>query len=122
MWADAQRNGRPAKTQIPLKFAGVPQTHEPISAVSGLKFTILRGHVEKVLLLNNFFPIVDICLRSEDIAQQSCAMLTKWRFFCVILRPVFPASRVQHISDLYSTFALRPHHMWKYGRHPLCDR
>ena len=30
-----------AKTRHPLKFAGVPQTPEPISAVSGLKFTIL---------------------------------------------------------------------------------
>jgi len=27
------------------------------------------------------------------------------------LRPVFPASRVQHISDLHSKFALRPHHV-----------
>jgi len=26
------------------------------------------------------------------------------------LRPVFSASRVQHISDLHSKFALRPHH------------
>ena len=28
---------------------------EPISAVSGPKFTILRGHVEDILLLNKFF-------------------------------------------------------------------
>jgi len=32
------------------------------------------------------------------------------------------ASRVQHISDLHSKFALRPHHVWKYGRHPICGR
>ena len=43
------------KTQNPLKFVGVPQTPEPISAVSGPKFTILPGHVEEVLLLNKFF-------------------------------------------------------------------
>jgi len=30
-----------AKTRNPLKLAGVPQTPEPFSAVSGLKFTIL---------------------------------------------------------------------------------
>ena len=30
-----------AKRQNPLKFVGVPQTPEPISAVSGPKFTIL---------------------------------------------------------------------------------
>jgi len=34
-----------AKTQNPLKFVGVPQTPEPISAVSGPKFTILSGDV-----------------------------------------------------------------------------
>jgi len=35
-----------AKTRNQLKFARVPQTPEQISAVSGLKFTILSGHVE----------------------------------------------------------------------------
>ena len=44
-----------AKTPNPLKFAGVPQTNETISAASGPKFTILWGHVEAILLLNNFF-------------------------------------------------------------------
>jgi len=71
MWANAQRDGRPAeyigdgvtlsvqrrkfwltptigvpcsnvaKTRNPLKLAGVPQTNEPISGASGPKFTIL---------------------------------------------------------------------------------
>jgi len=58
-----------AKTQNPLKFVGVPQTPEPISAVSKPKFTILSGHVEEVLLLNKFFPIVDTCLHCEDMAS-----------------------------------------------------
>jgi len=34
------------------------------------------------------------------------------------VRPVFSASRVQHVSDLHPKFALRPHHVWKYGKHP----
>jgi len=38
------------------------------------------------------------------------------------LRPVFSASRVQHISDVHVKFAQEPHHVWKYGRHPVCDR
>jgi len=46
-----------------------------------------------------------MCLSCEDIARQSCAMVHRWRF----LRPAFPASRVQYISDLHSKFALRPH-------------
>ena len=57
MWANLQRDGRPAeyverrrcsneaKTRNRLKFAGVPQTNESISAASGPKFTILWGHV-----------------------------------------------------------------------------
>ena len=83
MWANAQRDGRAveyswrplfndtvwltpttrvpssnaAKTPNPLKFAGVPQTNETISAASGPKFTILWGHVEEILLLNKFFRL-----------------------------------------------------------------
>ena len=38
--------------------------------------------------------------------------------FGEFLRPVFLASRVQQVSDLHLKFALRSHHVWKYGRHP----
>jgi len=38
------------------------------------------------------------------------------------LRPVFSASRVEQVSDMHSKFALRPHHVRKYGRHPISDR
>ena len=73
MWANAQRDGRPAehrwrsaqhrkvwltptttvpcsnaaKTRNPLKFAGVPQTCQQILAAS-------EGHVDEILLLNIF--------------------------------------------------------------------
>jgi len=81
MWANAQRDGRPAeyrwhlvqprkvwlmpttrvpcnnaaKMRNPLKFAAVPQIRQCISAVSRLKFTILSGHVEEASLFNKFF-------------------------------------------------------------------
>jgi len=142
MWANAQRDGRPvqrrkvwltpntgvpcsnaAKTRNPLKLAGVPQTTGSISAASGSKFTILWEHVEEMLLLSMFFPIVDMCLSCEDMTRQSCAMVPcRWRFFGEFLGSAFPANRVQHISDLHSKFALGLHHVSKYGRHPLCDR
>jgi len=77
--------------------------------------------VEEILLLNKFFPIVDTCLSCEDMARQSCSMVPRWRFFDEFLGPAFPASRVQHVSDLHSKFALGPHHVLKYGRHPFCD-
>jgi len=43
-----------AKTRKPLKFAGVPQIPEPVSAGSGPKFAILWGHVEEILLFKRF--------------------------------------------------------------------
>jgi len=81
MWANVQRDGRPveyrwrplfnaasladahywmqcsnaAKMRNPLQFAGVSQAGQPISAVSGPKFTILWKHVENILLLNKSF-------------------------------------------------------------------
>jgi len=42
-----------AKTKQ-LTFGGVPQTNDTISAASGLKFTILWGHLEYILPLNKF--------------------------------------------------------------------
>jgi len=57
------------------------------------------------------FPMFNTCLSCEDIAQQSCAMVRRWRFFVEFLRPVFSPIRVQHISDPHSKFALRPHHV-----------
>ena len=74
-----------AKTRSPFKFGGVPQSGKPISAAIGPKFTISSGHVEDILLLNKFFPIVDTCLSCKDIAQQSCAMVPRWRFLATFL-------------------------------------
>jgi len=111
-----------AKTQNPLKFAGVLKTRQHISADSRPKFTILWRHVEEALLFNEFlFPIVDMCLSCENIARQNCAIVPRWRFFASFLGSAFSASRAQHISYLHSKFALRPHHVWKYGRHPISD-
>jgi len=45
-------------------------------------------------------------------------MVSRWRIFGDFLCPVLLASRVQHVSDLHLKFAVRPHHVWQYGRHP----
>ena len=104
-----------AKMRDPLKLAGVPQTNKMISATSGPNFTILQlqGHVGEILLLNKFLLTVDMCLSCEDIARQSCAMVPRRPIFGDFFSPAFPASRVQHISDLHSKFTLRPvpHHV-----------
>ena len=109
MWANAQRDVRPAeyrwrplfnaavwltpttrvrcsnaaKTRNPLKFARVPQTNELISAAISPKFTILLGHMGRYCCLTTFFPIVDTCLSCKDIVRQSCAMVPRWRFLAI---------------------------------------
>ena len=111
-----------AKTRNKLKFAGVPQTTGWISAVSRPKFTILWERVEKALPLNKFFSDCRYVPYScEDIARQSCMMVPRWRFVDDFLRPVFAACTLQHVSDRHLKFALRPHHVCKYGRHRICD-
>jgi len=58
--ADAHYNmpcSNAAKTRKQLKFGGVPQTGEPISAASRPKFITLWGHLEDKLLLNMFFRL-----------------------------------------------------------------
>jgi len=107
-----------AKTQNPLKFVGVPQTPEPISAVSGPKFTILSGHVERYCCLTNFFRLSIHAL----VAKIPFDKVVRWCRDGDFLRPVFAARRVQRISDLHSKFALKPHHVPKYGKHPISDR
>ena len=39
----------------PMKLAGVPQSRQSISAISGPKFTILWRHMEEISLSNKFF-------------------------------------------------------------------
>jgi len=41
----------------PLKFAGMPQTRQQISAAGRPKFTILWGHVGETLLFNKSFRL-----------------------------------------------------------------
>ena len=148
MWANAQRDGRPAEYRWRPLFNAAKFGWRPLLECRAV--TLTRRETRWNLLwcskfpngsqplvgrsspycedmwgryccLTSFFPIVDMCLSCEDTARQSCAMVPRWRFLATFLGPAFAASRVQHISDLHSKFALRPHHFSKYGRHPICD-
>jgi len=103
MWANAQRDGRPAyyrwcrlfnaavwltptitvrcsnaaNTGNPLKFAGAPQTRQQISAVSTPSSPYYEDMWRRYCCLTSFFPIVDMCLSCEDTDRQSCAMVPK---------------------------------------------
>jgi len=115
MWANAQRDGRPVEYRWhPLfnaaKFGwrpllecravmlprcetrwnlqGCPKLANRSQPLVGLSSPYYQDMWRRYWCLTSFFPIVDTCLSSEDIARQSCAMVPKWRF----LRPVFSAS------------------------------
>ena len=131
MWANAQRDGRPAeyrwrplfdaavwltpttrvpcsnaaKTRNPLKLAGVPQTPEPMIAVSGPMFTIVQRHVEEILMCNCFFPIVDTCRSCEDTARQICAMVPIWRLLAIFCVPYLQRAA----SSTFQTCILNSH-------------
>jgi len=80
------------KKSKPLKLAGVHQTNEMISAARGPKFTILWKYVEEVLLLE--------------------FLVTFW-----VLH--FQQATCSTFHNMHFKFALRPHHVWKHGRHPI---
>jgi len=146
MWANAQRDGRPAEHRWrPLfnaaKFGwgslrdcravtlsrresrwnlhGCPKLPDRSQPLLGRSSPYCEDIWKRYCCLTSFFPVVDTCLRCKDIARQYCTMVRRWRLFGDFLRPVFPASRVQDVSDMHPKFALRPHHVWKYGRHPI---
>ena len=148
MWANAQRDGRPAEYRWrPLfnaaKFGwrpvleccaitlprhdtrwnlqGCPILTNRAQPLVGRSSPYYEDMWRRYCCLASIFPIVDTCHSCEDIARQSCAMVPRWRFLATFLRPVFLASRVQHVSDLHLKFVLRPHDVWKYGRHPISD-
>ena len=110
MWANAQRDGRPAKyrwrplfnaavwltptsrvvcsnaakTRNPLKFAGCPKLTKRSQPLVGRSSPYSKDMWGRYCCLTSFFPIVDTCLSCEDIARQSCAMVRRWQFFCII--------------------------------------
>ena len=75
-----------AKTQNPLKLAGVPKLANRRQVLVG-RSSPYCGDMWRTYCCLTFFPIVDTCLSCEDIARQSCAMVPRWRFlatFCVL--------------------------------------
>jgi len=66
------RRGKKKKEETTVEICrDAPNSPTDLNRYSGPKFTILRRHVEEILLLNTFFPIVDTCLSCEDMARQS---------------------------------------------------
>ena len=100
---------------------GCPKLPNRLQPLVGRSSPYYEDMWRRYCRLASFFPIVDTCHSCEDTARESCEMVPRWWFFGHFLPPVFTASRTQYISDLHSKFALRPHHVRKYGRHTVCD-
>jgi len=138
MWANAQRDGRPAEYRwrplfnaakfgwrpllkcravtLPRRetrwnYLGCPKLTKRSQPLVGRSSPYCEDVWRRYWCLTSFFPIVDTCLSCKGIARQSCAMVPRWQFLATFLGPAFAASRVQYISDLHSKFALGPRHV-----------
>ena len=145
MWANAKRDGCPAEYRWRLLFNAAKFSWRPLLECRAVmlpkcetRWNVLGCHKlanrsqplvgwsspycedmwGRHCCLTIFFLIVDTCHSCEDTAWQSCVMVPRWQIF----GSAFPESHMHHISHLHSTFALGPHHVYKYGRHPICDR
>jgi len=92
-----------AKTGKPLKFEGVPQTRQPLGGRSSPYYEDVWGRYR---CLTSFLRLsID-----ASVAKIQPNKVGRWcqnDDFCVLY-----FQRVQHISDMYSKFSLRPHHVW----------
>jgi len=116
MWVNAQRDGRPAEyrwrplfnaakfgwcpllqcraVMLPRRetcwnLQGCPKLANRSQPLVGWSSLYYQDMWRRYCCLTCFFPIVDTCLSSEDIARQSCAMVPKWQFFasCISSKP-----------------------------------
>jgi len=108
MWANAQRDGRPAEyrwrplfnaakfgwhptlecraVMLPRRethwnLQGCPKLANRSQPLVGLSSPYYEGMWRTYCCLTGFFPIVDTCLSCEDIARQICGMVPRWRLF-----------------------------------------
>jgi len=144
MWANAQRDSHSAEYRWHPVFNAAKFGWCPLLECRAV--TLLRHETRWNLqgcpkLANGSQPLVGRSSRYyQDMWRRYCCLtiffrlsihalvpkiqpnkVVRWCQNGDFLRPVFSASREQHISDMHSKFALRPHHVWKYGRHPVSD-
>jgi len=145
MWANAQRDGRPAEYRwrrlfnstkfgwrlviecravtLPRResrwnLQGCPKLANRSQLLVGRSLPYYEDMWKRYCCLTSFSD----CRYMPQLRRHSPTKLCDGAKMTIYLRPVFAASRVQHILDMHSKFALRPHHVLKYGRHPIYDR
>jgi len=114
MWANAQRDGHPAKHRwrslfnaavwltpttarravtLPRRETRCPKLVNRSQPLVGRSSPYCGDIWRTYWCLTSFFLIVGTCLSCEDIARQSCAMVPRLRFLATFLRPVFSEPR-----------------------------
>jgi len=63
-----------------------------------------------------------MCLSCEDSPTKLYDGAKMATFGFVFGSCISSEPRAAYVSDLHPKFVLRPHHVWKYGRHPISDR
>jgi len=142
MWANAQRDGRPAKYRWRPPFNAAKFGWCPLLKCRAVMLPRreTRWNLQACpKLTNGSQPLVgrsspyydDMCSRYQCLtiffrlsihalaAKIQPDKVVRWCQNGDFLRPVFSVSRMQHISDMHSKFTLRPHHVWKYGRQDI---
>jgi len=139
MWANAQRDGRPAKYRWGPLFNAAKFGWRPLLECHAVTLPRRESHWNWKgcpKLANKSQPletkvhhimrtcggVFSYCRYMPQLQRYSPTKLCDGAKMAIFLRPAFSASSVQHIWDMHSKFALRPHQVWKYGRHPISDR
>jgi len=84
---ERRRCSNEANMRNPLQFAGVPK-HPKVKRCQplvGRSSPYCEDMWRTYCCLTSFFPTVNTCRSWEDTAWQSCAMVHKLRFFCIVL-------------------------------------
>jgi len=144
MWTNAQRDGRPAEYRWRSLFNAAKFGWRPLLECGTVTLPRRESRWNWKgcpKLVNRSQPLLaGSSPRYEDMWRRYRCLTTFFRLsihasaariqpdkvvrWCQngdFLGPAFSSSRVQHISDMQSKFALGPHHVWKYGRHPISD-
>ena len=149
MWANAQRDGHPAEYRWCPLFNAAKFGWRPLLECRAVTLPRreTRWNLQRCPKLPNWSqPLVDgTSPYYQDMWRRYCCLTSFFRlsihalvarkqpnkivrlcpdcdFLAIFLGPAFPASREQHVSDLHYKFTLRPHHVTKYGRHPIYGR
>ena len=109
-----------AKTRNPLKFAGCPKLANRSQPLGSQSSSYCENMWWRHCCLTSFSDCWYVPKLRRYSPTKLCDDAQEVNFW-IFWGPAFSASRMQHISDLHSKFALGPHHVWKYGRHPICS-